>query len=68
MSLAERPLSDEDKSMIRYFIQEKGDVTRWCDWEERKSQVEKEYPELIEVLNKIETYERLLKAVLETIA
>ena len=61
-------LSDSDRRMIKYFITEKGDITRWCDWPEKKTLVAKIYPELIDALDRLKIAERTLKAVVEKIA
>ena len=60
-------LTQEDRAMIAYFITEKGDVTRWCEWDEKKAQVEKEMPELIEALKRLDIAERTLSAIVKTI-
>jgi len=31
-------LCDEDITMIKYFWKEKGDLERWCGWDQVKSQ------------------------------
>ena len=56
-------LTDEDKAMISYFIGEKGDITRWCDWEDKKHVVEKELPELIDALRRLDSAEKTLSAI-----
>jgi len=53
--------------MICYFLKEKGDITRWGEWEERKADIEKEYPELIDALNRLIIAERTLKAIVDMI-
>jgi hypothetical protein len=40
-------LTDEQKSDIRYFWEEKGDISRYCDFEELKPIIQEEYPELL---------------------
>lgn len=45
-----KPLTDEDKRAISYFITEKGDITRWCSWKEKRDQVFVEFPELSQIL------------------
>jgi hypothetical protein len=36
--------------MIRYFHEEKGDISRWSKWEEKLPIIHKQYPELIEAI------------------
>ena len=31
------PIKDDDWNMLDYFWKEKGDVTRWCDWDKFKA-------------------------------
>ncbi len=56
-------VTDADKSMICYFIQEKGDINRWSSWEERKADIGAEYPELIAALNNLIIAKRTLNAI-----
>lgn len=60
-------VTDEDRRMVHYFIKEKDDITRWCDWEARKGIIEAEYPELIAALRNLETAQRTLDAIVERI-
>jgi len=60
-------ITDSDKNMICYFIQEKGDITRWCDWEKRKTDIAIERPELIAAINNLEIAKRTLSAIVENI-
>ncbi len=61
-------ITDTDKRMICYFIKEKGDITRWSSWEDRKADIEAEYPELIAALEQLLVAERILDLVVEKIA
>ncbi len=56
-------VTDDDKRMICHFIREKGDITRWTDWEERKADIGVEYPELIAALDNLIIAERTLNAI-----
>ncbi len=58
-------IDDEDLRMVRYFIEERGDVTRWCDWDEKKEAIFALHPELRLALNNLELAELALKHVLE---
>ena len=60
-------VTSDDRSMIVYFIQEKGDIRRWSQWEERKPDISEEYPELISVLAHLNVAERTLQAIVEKI-
>jgi len=60
-------VTEEDRNMVVYFIQEKGDVTRWVQWEKRKGVIGKEYPELIAALDAQIVADRTLKAVVHSI-
>lgn len=54
-------LTSEDKELIAYFFFNKGDVTRWCDWEEKKAQVKNEYPHVIFSLDNLKLAEDTLE-------
>jgi len=60
-------LTEEDRSMIAYFLTEKYDVTRWGQWEEKRPLVEKELPELIDALLRLEIAEKTLLAIVQTL-
>lgn len=61
-------ITDTDRNMICYFIKEKGDITRWSNWLERKADIEAEYPELIVALASLTIAERTLRAIVESIS
>lgn len=65
MSKAEKKLTDEDYSMIQYFHREKGDVTRWCGWEEAKEHLKVEHPALWHAFQQVEISNQILDALLE---
>ena len=60
-------VTQEDISMINYFIINKGDITRWVDWKFRKKIIQKEFPELIYALDKFEHAEKTLTRVTKNI-
>lgn len=60
-------LTAEDYRTIRYFIIEKGDVSRWCDWEQKKAEVASERPELIAALTNVLVAERTLRAIVDSL-
>lgn len=51
VEMNEPQLTDEDRNSIAYFILERGDVTRWSQWQEKKHLVMIHYPELIMLLD-----------------
>ncbi len=61
-------ITEEDRNNIAYFIKEKGDIERWVNWEERKEDIEAEYPELIAAIKQVEIAERTLAAIVEKIS
>ena len=60
-------VTDSDRNMIVYFIQEKGDIERWSSWNERKVDIEAEYPELIAALKAVFIAKKTLNAIVEKI-
>ena len=58
-------VTEEDVAMVDYFYNERGDVTRWGSWAQRKPDIKKEYPELIEALDAIEKNERQVKRIIK---
>lgn len=53
-------LTAEDIDMIVYVIQQKDDVTRWCDWESKAGHVQVELPNLWRALEARKAADRLL--------
>lgn len=60
-------LSDEDKAMIKYFIVEKGDIKRWCDYENKKHLIEKELPQLAHAIKMLDIAESTIMSILDSI-
>ncbi|AAQ96587.1 hypothetical protein [Vibrio phage VP16C] len=60
-------ITPEDLGTMKYFIEEKGDVTRWCDWDEKKAAIFELYPGLRRALNNLELAETQLRHELEGI-
>jgi len=46
-------LTEEDYASIVYFWMEKGDITRWSEWEDRKGLFQYYHPELIEAMKRL---------------
>ncbi len=61
-------ITDSDKRSILYFIREKGDITRWCAWKEKKDEIKREYPKLIKALKKIKKAEKKIGKVLDNLS
>ena len=55
-------LTEEDINMAIYFLKEKGDITRWCGWEDRKKVFAKEFPMLFIALEKERAANQLMDA------
>ena len=53
-------LTDEDKSLIRYFWEEKGDITRFGSWEKVKPALRREFPEILKAWEDLNTAKRTL--------
>ncbi|AAQ96526.1 hypothetical protein [Vibrio phage VP16T] len=60
-------ITPEDLDTMKYFIEEKGDVTRWVDWDEKKDAIFALHPELRRALNDLELAELRLAQALEGI-
>ena len=61
-------LTNDDLNMIVYFHREKGDLTRWCDWENKKDQIKVEFPELIAAHDNLIVAKRTINAIVENIS
>lgn len=60
-------VTNADRRMISYFIMEKGDITRWVNWNSRKEIIEAEYPELVKALQDYAAAEKILHLVVKNI-
>ncbi len=60
-------LTDEDKDMIVYFHEHKGDLSRWCGWNGARERIKAEYPELIAAWDNFIVASRTLDAIVEKI-
>jgi hypothetical protein len=60
-------LTEEDYRMVMYFYLEKGDVTRWCSWEDKQDLFKEKHPELLHAFKQVEIAEKTLNAVIEKI-
>ena len=60
-----RKLTEEERRLIRYFYQEKGDITRWIASSDPEIQsiIEYWHPELMKAIRDVQIAERILGAV-----
>lgn len=58
-------LTPEDITSAKYFILERGDITRWSAWEEKKAIFKAEYPQLLRAINLLEFAKTNLRLVAE---
>lgn len=58
-------LTAEDLRSIDYFLSEKGDITRWASWDDRRSVIEAAMPELKSYLDRLGEL-KILKAAIYT--
>ncbi|MHA1676473.1 MAG: hypothetical protein ACTSU6_04775 [Candidatus Njordarchaeales archaeon] len=56
-----------DYSSLQYFYEDKGDVTRWGDWEEQKLLIAVKHPEIIIALSNLDGYQRAADLIIKTI-
>jgi len=62
-----KKLTPQDKSDIVYFHQYRGDIERWVGWENAKPLVQKEYPELLDAMERLVSAKRTLSAIVMTL-
>jgi len=60
-------ITDEDLDMVRYFWEEKGDVTRWVQWKEKLPLLRKQYPELVDAVDRYRIAVLTLSAVIKEV-
>jgi len=60
-------LTKQDLDMVRYFWQEKRDITRWCEWESKLPDFERERPEIPAAVRALIAAERTLNAICESL-
>ena len=56
-----------DYAMVRHFIRDRGDITRWSEWGEKYGAFKERHPELIDALDRVTSAERTLEAVLNNL-
>ena len=52
---------------MNYFILNKGDITRWVEWENRKRSIQKKFPELIYAIDNFEHAKETLHRITQNI-
>lgn len=60
-------LTEDQIQDLRYFWQEKGDLERFCDFEELKPQIQNEYPELLKAWYDYKASIQILNLVVESL-
>jgi len=56
-------LTADDAAMLEFFYSERGDMSRWVEWDRVKPLIRKEYPEVLDALERLNVAERTLDAV-----
>ena len=62
-----KKLTEDQLSSIKYFWQDKGDLERYCSFEELKPALLEQKPEIIKAWNDYKTAVAILDAVIENI-
>jgi hypothetical protein len=57
-------LTNHDLWQLRWFWEDKGDVTRYCRWDEIEAEVERTHPEITQAYRNLIAARRTLSAVL----
>lgn len=60
-------LKESDYAMVQYFYEEKGDIERWSEWENKKPLFKKYNPELIKAIKKVKKAEWKLSKVIDNL-
>lgn len=60
-------ITDEDRGCLEYFHEEKGDITRWCDWEDMKPVFQEEHPELITAMESVRIANLTLNSIVKVV-
>ena len=45
------PLTESDLNSLRFFAMDRGDPTRWCYWEEKLPEIQRELPGFVKAWN-----------------
>lgn len=57
--------TDDDMDQVYYFFFEKGDIRRWCDWEEKKHLLKEKDPILFNAIETMYNSEALVSRLLK---
>ena len=60
-------ITEDDIWKVKYFHTEKGDITRWVHWDDKKSLFEKQFPELIDAMKRAHIAEKTLDAIVNNL-
>lgn len=60
-------LTEDQIQDLKYFWQEKGNLERFCDFEELKPQIQNEYPELLKAWYDYKASIQILNLVIESL-
>jgi len=60
-------VTEDDINMIGYFLNETGDIERWSRWEERKGDIDAQYPELVAALKNLKIAKRTLEIIAKSV-
>ena len=63
----ENKLTDTQISDLKYFWEEKGDLERYCDFEELKPLIQEQYPELLKAWYDYKASITIMDAVIKNI-
>lgn len=58
-------ITEEDLNSIKYFWSEKGDLTRWCDWNKKLPALRRQFPEIVAAWESYQTAIRTMTACVE---
>ncbi len=65
MSSHDNRLTSSDIETMAYFILERGDVTRWSQWKQKKDLVAEQFPMILRALQELGYAEARLRAAVE---
>lgn len=60
-----KPLDEEEIQQIQYFHEYKGDVTRWCGWDEAIPRIKQYHPHLLKAIRSVQIANRILDDVVK---
>lgn len=63
----ENNLTNSDLRSLVYYWQEKGDITRWVSWEEKKPLIKARFPEIVDALERFKSAEKTLDILIQNL-